>query len=148
MDDPLVDLTPGPGIPVAPVLRRSRDALAAAWSALVAVPDGFLELAWPWRPGDELDADIRYGFYRIHERLEEAAAGIVRGRSVAGEGPEVGPAVPILASATAARWELRAAVATLGEVDLDRDPGGGEWTVRQTLGHIVSSQRGYGWYNA
>ena len=39
-------------------------------------------------------------------------------------------------------------MATLGEVHLDRDPGGGEWTVRQTLGHIVSSQRGYGWYNA
>jgi DinB superfamily len=148
MDDPLVELTPGPAIPVAPVLRRSRDALVDAWSALAPVSDTVLELAWPWRAGDELDADIRYGFYRIHERLEEAVAGIARGRLVSGEGPDVGPTVPILASSTAARWELRAAVAALGDADLDRDPGGGEWTVRQTLGHIVNSQRGYGWYNA
>ncbi len=148
MDDPLVELTPGPAVPVAPVLYRSREALTSAWTVLAPVPDRVLELAWPWRVGDELDADIRYGLYRIHERLEEAVAGIVGGRLAAGEGPEVGPAVPILAAATAARWELRSAVATLGQADLDRDPGGGEWTVRRTLGHIVSSQRGYGWYNA
>lgn len=148
MDDPLVELTPGPAVPVAPVLLRSREALAGAWSALAPVADRALELAWPWRAGDEIDADIRYGFYRIHERLEEAAAGIARGRLATGEGPGVGPAVPILAASTAARWELRAAVAALDAADLDRDPGGGEWTVRQTLGHVVSSQRGYGWYNA
>ena len=47
-----------------------------------------------------------------------------------------------------ARWELHGALAGLSAADWDADPGGGEWTVRQTLGHIISSQRSYGWFNA
>ena len=31
---------------------------------------------------------------------------------------------------------------------LDADPGGGEWTIRQTLGHIVATQRAYAWFTA
>jgi hypothetical protein len=34
----------------------------------------------------------------------------------------------------------------LEDADLDRAPGGNEWTIRQTLGHIGASQRAYGWY--
>jgi hypothetical protein len=148
MNDPLIELTPGPGIAPAPAILAARAALEATWAELVTVPDSVLEEAWRWRSDDPADADIRYGFYRIHERLEATAAEVVGGRLAGGEGPEVGPAVPILSSATAARWELRAALAMLDEADLDRDPGGGEWTIRQTLGHVVASQRGYGWYNA
>lgn len=146
--DPLLALTPGPTLPVPASVLAARLAIVGAIDALAAIPDTVLEAPWRWRADDPLDADVRYGFYRIHERLEEAAAAILAGRAVAGEGAGVRPAVPILGSATAARWELRALVAPLAGADLDRDPGGGEWTIRQTLGHIVGSQRSYGWYCA
>ncbi len=32
--------------------------------------------------------------------------------------------------------------------DWDADPGGGEWTIRRTMAHIIGSQRSYGWFNA
>ena len=47
-----------------------------------------------------------------------------------------------------ARWELHGALAPLSDADLDADPGSDEWTVRQTVGHIIGSQRSYGWSNA
>jgi hypothetical protein len=68
------------------------------------------------------------------------------GRAPRGE--SIGPAVPPLAAMATARWELRGALAALGEEAWDADPGGGEWTIRQTFGHIVNGQRSYGWYNA
>lgn len=148
MDDPLLELTPGPTLPVAAAVVATRAALAAALDDLLAIPDAALESAWEWRTGFVDNTDVRYAFYRIHERLEDSAAAIVSGRAGSGEGPGVGPAVPLFGPLTAARWELRAAIAPLEAHDLDADPGGGEWTVRRTLGHIVGSQRGYGWYNA
>jgi hypothetical protein len=36
----------------------------------------------------------------------------------------------------------------LSDSDLDADPGGGEWTVRQTMAHIIGGQRGYAWGSA
>ena len=148
MDDPLTELMAGPGLRLAPTIASARGALEAAWLDLLTVSDAVLEAPWPWRPAESRDADVRYGFYRIHERLETAIARVAHGRMAAGEGSAVGPAVPILAAATAARWDLRAALAALDEEDLDRDPGGGEWSVRRTLGHVVASQRAYGWYTA
>ncbi|MDP9481754.1 MAG: DinB family protein [Chloroflexota bacterium] len=148
MDDPLLELTPGPTLPVASAVVAARAAVRAAIDDLLTVPDAALESVWEWRAGFVDDTDVRYAFYRIHERLEESAAAIVSGRAGAGEGPGVGPAVPLFGPLTAARWELRAALAPLQASDLDADPGGGEWTVRRTLGHTVGSQRGYGWYNA
>jgi uncharacterized damage-inducible protein DinB len=149
LTDPLVELTPGPTLPVAAPIVGARTAILAALDDLLGVPDSALESLWVWRPDDPVDeADVRYGFYRIHERLEEASAATVHGRAAAGEGSGVGPAVPLFASGTAARWELRAAIAPLSDADLDRDPGGGEWSIRRTLGHTVQAQRSYGWYSA
>ncbi|MEO8229305.1 MAG: DinB family protein [Chloroflexota bacterium] len=148
MEDPLLELTPGPTLPVASAVVAVRTALQAALDDLLAVPDAALESVWEWRIGFVDNTDVRYGFYRIHERLEEAAAEVVGGRVGGGEGPGVGPVVPFFGALTAARWELRAALAPLQPADLDADPGSGEWTVRRTLGHIVGSQRGYGWYTA
>ena len=148
MDDPLLELTPGPTLQVASAVVATRAAILAAFGDLLAVPDAALESAWAWRTGAGDSTDVRYGFYRIHEQLEDSAAAIVGGRAGGGEGPGVGPAVPLFGSLAAARWELRATLAPLQANDLDADPGGDEWTVRRTLGHIVGSQRGYGWYNA
>jgi hypothetical protein len=114
---------------------------------MLAVPDAALEGAWRWRPDDPDDADVRYGLYRIHEALEEAVAAVARGRAALG-GDRVAPAVPKLATATLARWALHGALAPLLAGELDADPGGGEWSVRQTLGHVITSQRSYGWTSA
>ena len=169
-----MELTSGPGTPVAPVIHAIRTSLGAALADLSVVRDDALSSPWRWRPGDPGEATLRYGFYRAHERLEEAAAAIVRGRAglegdagdargvggsrgaggargaggPGGAGGSFGPAVPILAVASAARWELHGALAGLPDAVLDQDPGGGEWTVRQTLGHIVSTQRYFGWTTA
>jgi uncharacterized damage-inducible protein DinB len=53
-----------------------------------------------------------------------------------------------IAATTATRWELHGLLAGIGDDLLDRDPGGGEWTIRQTLAHVVHTQRAYGWFTA
>ena len=134
-------------IPPPPSIARARRSLTGAITDMLAVQDAALEGAWRWRPDDPDDADVRYGLYRIHEALEEAVAAVARGR--ANDGAErVAPAVPKLATATLARWALHGALAPLTTAEIDADPGGGEWSVRQTLGHVVASQRSYGWTSA
>jgi hypothetical protein len=148
MNDPLAELTTNPRVPLPEPIPRARAAILAAVDDLLAVPDAALERPWRWRPGDEIDADVRYGFYRIHERLEEAITAIVRGGAAHPEPGRPEPAVPPLAAATAARWELRGALVPLPDSAWDADPGGGEWSIRRTVGHIISGQRSYGWTTA
>jgi uncharacterized damage-inducible protein DinB len=129
----------GPVLTLAPAIATGRAALAEATPDLLAVPDSVLEATWPWR--DE-KADVRYGLYRIVEALEEAGGDAAR--ALAEGGVQRTPAARRIAPATVARWDLHGLLAPLGADDLDADPGGGEWTIRQTLGHIVLSQRAYG----
>ena len=139
MTDYLTKHSPGTAIDVAPAVLVARAALAEAATDFLAVPDSALAAAWPWR--DEA-ADVRYGLYRAIEALDEAGAGVARALSEAGV--ERAPAAGRIAASTAARWDLHGLLAGLASEDLDADPGGGEWTIRQTLGHIVLSQRAYG----
>jgi hypothetical protein len=139
MTDYLSRHAPGTAIEVAPAIFVARAALAEAATDLLAVPDSALAAPWPWR--DE-SADVRYGLYRLTEALDEAGAAVAR--AIAESGTERTPAARRIASATAARWDLHGLLASLASEDLDADPGGGEWTIRQTLGHIVLSQRAYG----
>ena len=87
MDDPLLELTPGPTLPVASAVVATRAAFSAAIADLLAIPDAALESVWEWRTGFTDNTDVRYAFYRIHERLEDSAAAIVGGRAGGGEGP-------------------------------------------------------------
>ena len=113
---------------------------------LLAVADASLDDPWRWRATDPEDVELRYGFYGSTSASRRRSG---RSRSDGpGGGESIGPAVPPLAAMAAARWELRGALAPLGEDAWDADPGGGEWTIRQTFGHIVNGQRSYGWYNA
>ncbi len=148
MDDPLIAFATIPPIPVHPAVIAARQPIGRVVSDLLAVPDEALEDAWRWRPSDVDDVELRYGVYRIHERLEAAIGAIEVGRVATGRGEPIGPAVPPLAAMAAARWELRGALSPLDPEAWDAEPGGGEWTVRRTVGHIVGSQRSYGWYNA
>jgi hypothetical protein len=148
MHDPLIELATVPAVPLHPAVIAARAPLAVVIAGLLAIPDEALEWRWQWLPSDIDELDVRYGLYRVHERLESAIAAITAGRSDSGAGAPLGPAIPALRAMTAARWELHGALAGLSPADWDADPGGGEWTVRQTLGHIIGSQRLYGWFNA
>jgi len=147
MHDPLIELATVPAVPLHAAVVAARARLAGATADLLAIADGSLESPWRWRPTDRDDLDVRYGVYRIHERLETAIGAIEAGRSAA-PGEPIGPAVPALAAMAAARWELHGVLTPLVVADWDSDPGGGEWTIRRTVGHIVSGQRSYAWYNA
>ena len=147
MADPLIDLATVPPIPLHPAVLAARQPLARSRgrparrrgrvarrpmamagdrpggcrAALRAVPDPRAP-----RGGDRRDRG------RPRGRAADRSARRCR-RS---------------AAMAAARWELRGALAPLDEDAWDADPGGGEWTIRQTFGHIVNGQRSYGWYNA
>src|SRR5205814_347473 len=49
----------------------------------------------------------------------------------------------ILGHASAARWDLQGLLLPVPDRLLDRDPGGGEWTLRATIGHVLEVQERY-----
>ncbi len=126
--------------PLALALADARRDLVAAVRDLRTVNDASMERAWAWTGGSEVE--LRYGFYRIGEAFELAMldAEVAR-RSAA---LDRGRAADLIAPATAARWDLQGLLTTLPDAAWDADPGGGEWTIRLTLGHIISGQRAYG----
>jgi len=143
MNEPLLDDLPFPAIDLHAAVPAARALITTAAHDLLAVPDEALERDWPWR---DRVADVRYGFYHAYEVLEAAAADV---RRVLDEtGAHRAPGARRAAGATAARWDLHARLLPLDEAALDAPPGGEEWTVRQTLGHIVNGQRSYGRYSA
>ena len=148
MRDPLDELTTNPRVPLADPILASRIAIRKAVGDILAIDDAALEVPWRWRPEDERDIDVRWGCYRPHEILLEAADAIARARmrDPAGYAPQ--PALPPLAATGTARWELHGALTGLPEGVWDADPGGGEWTVRRTVAHVISAHRAYGWTNA
>jgi hypothetical protein len=145
IDERLVEWTPGPSIEPAPEVAPARAAVEDAARRLLRVPDDRLEAAWPW-PGSTSEVDVRYGYYRLFELLEEAQAAVVASlvpsRVVPAPGGRRG------AAATVARWSLHGLLLPLTDADLDSDPGNREWTIRQTLGHMLQSQQFYGSFTA
>ena len=141
MDELLVrstkDIAPRP---VTPALADARRDLRAAIEDLRTVPDASLERAWDWFGGSEVE--LRYGFYRIGEAFELAMLDAEAARRSAAL--DRGRAADLIAPAAAARWDLHGLLATLPDAAWDADPGGGEWTIRLTLGHIIGGQRAYG----
>ncbi len=139
--DPLAtftaDIAPRP-IPAA-LLAARRDVMAAVRD-LATLTDADLATEWAWTGGSE--DEIRYGFYRIYEDFERA--GIDAAAAVRAAGSDRGRAADLIAPATAARWDLQGILLQLPDAAWDADPGGEEWTMRQTLGHVIGGQRGYG----
>jgi hypothetical protein len=148
LDAFLVRHTPWPPHELPAVLPDLRREFAHVLDDLTAIPGDTLERAWRWRAdvaeAEGLEVELRYAFYRAYEALDEAAGRIRRGRA----GPAGGAGLSLLSDAFAARWDLRGALAGATDRTLDRDPGGGEWTVRQTLAHIVGGQRAFTWFSA
>lgn len=140
--DPFVlERAPGPTVALHPAAQHLREAFTAAFASWAAIPDERLLSLWVW---DGNDINVRYAFYRTLEILESGAGEVARSVGSA-ESSEAREAV---AMTTAARWELQGVLCGLTDADLDADPGGGEWTVRQTMGHIIGGQRGYAWGSA
>jgi len=119
-----------------PDLDEARGLIEGALGELLAVGDDALEAPWMWPDHGELDR--RSGIFRIIEDLDAVTAAF-DARGVARPVDQA-----IVAPATIARWELIGLLAPLTEGDLDADPGGGEWTIRQTVAHIIASQHSYG----
>lgn len=143
LDRPLVDGTdPALARPLPERLRAARlEALAVAEDVL-AISERALARDWAWI-GNGGETEVRYGVYRALEALER---GEIDARSIvaAADARETKAAL-IVGPATAARWDLHGLLVALPDGTLDEDPGGGEWTLRRTVGHVISGQRGYGW---
>jgi hypothetical protein len=119
-------------------LLAARAALNTAAGDLLAVADDRLEATWRWR---DTDADVRYGLFHAVEAVEGAAAEIAA--ILAANGGRRSNAALRIAPATTARWDLQGRLAAIDDAILDTVAKEGEWTLRETLGHIVGGQRGY-----
>lgn len=134
-------------LPLTPWLSDARRGVMAAVDDLLRIDEGDLARRWWWREDREGDTEVRYAFYRAIEALERAALAASSDVGSAGAGVAPASAGPF-ALATMARWDLHGVLAPLGDADLDADPGGGEWTIRQTLAHTVNVQRAYPAFSA
>ena len=140
-DDPLLRYTDANlARPLPTALRAARGDVMAAVEELRSISDASLTAPWGWKGGSE--EEVRYGFYRIAEAFELAS--IDAQAAIRTAGLERGRAADLIAPATAAQWDLQGLLIPLADATWDADPGGGEWTIRQTLGHVIASQRAYG----
>jgi DinB superfamily len=130
-----------PERPIPEALLAARREMMAAVRELATLTDADLVKPWPWIGGPDAE-QVRYGFYRISEAFERA--GIEADRALRASGIDRALAADLIAPATAARWDLQGLLLPLPDQLWDADPGGGEWTIRQTMGHVVGGQRGYG----
>lgn len=143
--DPILERYGPPAtIPLAPWLVQARVAMANAVGALLEIDDAKLDRRWLWRDDSDGGTEVRYVFYRAVEALERAADMARDAVAIAGTAPA---GARRFAAATAARWDLHGLMAPLLDADLDADPGGGEWTIRQTLAHVLYVQRAFPSYS-
>jgi hypothetical protein len=144
LDAPLLHYTDDAWVrPLPAALAAARTDLRMVAADILAIREDALEREWPWIGGGE--EAVRYGMYRVYEVFERAEVDAARRLRESGDGTGGRLAAALVAPATAARWDLHAVLAPLADADIDADPGGGEWSMRQTLGHIVNGQRAYGW---
>ena len=139
--DPVLErFGPPPTAPVPAWVTEARRTLTTAADSVLGLDERELNRRWWWREDRDGETEVRYAFYRAVEALERAAG--AASAAVAASGSRPAGATPF-GHATAARWDLHGVLAPLADADLDADPGGGEWTIRQTLAHIVHVQRAY-----
>ena len=130
------DIAPRP-IPAA--LLAARSDVMAAVRDLSSIKDSDLEKEWAWKGDSEIE--LRYAFYNVLETFERA--GIDAAKALRIDGTGRGRAAELIAPATAAKWDLQGLLVQLPDAAWDAKPGGEEWTIRETMGHIIAAQRGY-----
>ena len=145
VDTPLLERTEADfSRPLPPAVTDARRTLGAVVADILAIPESALARPWAWIGGGE--EEVRYGPYRVHELFERAE--VDARRALSRRALDGGLAADLIAPADAARWDLHGVLLSLSGADLDADPGGGEWSVRRTLGHVINGQRAYGWATA
>lgn len=121
-------------------LLAARIEVLATVAGLQTLTDASLSRPWDWKGGSK--EELRYGYYRIGEAFERA--GIDADANLRSTAAHRGRSADLIAPVTAARWDLQGLLIGLDDGAWDADLGGGEWTVRQTLSHLISGQRHYG----
>jgi hypothetical protein len=126
--------------PVHPAIVSTRAAIEATPRGTLRLADDGLPRSWRWRGHGER-VDVRYALYRLAEMLDEATVTAMRAVAILGE--RRAEAGQILSQATLARWDLHGLLLALTDDDLDRPPGGEEWTLRETLGPVAQTRSRY-----
>jgi hypothetical protein len=130
--------------PLPRALREARDQVRALAGDLLAIPQAGLVRPWSWIGGSE--EEVRYGAFRAYELFERAA--IDARRAIGSTPADSGLAASTIAPATAARWDLEGVLVSVADAVFEAEPAPGEWSIRETLGHAINSQRGYAWGSA
>jgi uncharacterized damage-inducible protein DinB len=107
--------------------------------AALAQTDADLERAWAWGVYDSEDA--RFAFFRTYEELRTLAVLTSAERDKNRTAPT--SARRILAQVHTAYRDLQAVLMRVNAATAERSPAEGEWSVRQTLGHMVRADAGF-----
>jgi hypothetical protein len=104
--------------------------------ATIHLPDADMGREWKWRDYDE--EGLRFALLLTHHELRDLAVRLAaRGRA------ERSQAQRILAQYHQAYRDLTGALAGVRTEDLDRAPAEGEWTLRDTLQHVLRAEHGF-----
>jgi hypothetical protein len=91
-----------------------------------------LERPWIWKDHDE--EGMRFAFFVTLQELRHLAVTLSRLR------PTRTPAQHILSQYHAAYMDLQAAILGLSNIEAERAPAEGEWSVQNTYSHILSTE--------
>ena len=103
------------------------------------VPDSDLDREWAW--GAYESEGIRFAFFRTYEELRELAVRTAAER--AARGRIASSAQRILYQYHSAYRDLEAALLGVQAGETNREPGEGEWSLRQIVSHIVEAEMGF-----
>lgn len=103
------------------------------------VPDSDLDREWAW--GAYESEGIRFAFFRTYEELRELAVRTAAERSALGR--TASSAQRILNQYHTAYRDLGAALLGVHAGEGNREPGEGEWSLRQIVSHIVEAEMGF-----
>ena len=135
---------PPPTIELPPWIADARRGINEAIDQLLAIDEADLGRRWWWRDDRVGGAEARYAFFRSSRPSRPRPA------------PRTGPSARDVATSGGRRLRRRddralgpaRAPGAADRADLDADPGGGEWTIRQTLAHAVNVERAYPSFSA